>query len=197
MLRANSAKRESLVTWPRLPPFPRFRWQFPSRLRAISVTSQNRERGKSRANRKHIGISSPRYSEPTPSAPSCPVSRVSLFAPGSSPTTRRGHDRTAGSQHRQRVVQEGPAVSVLGTTISPYLFFWQASQEVDGMRRERFRPRLPLKILTRGGRGEWVKSRTPPWLGRARPVAALLAGCCADCGRQTAEAASPLPRAQA
>jgi NRAMP (natural resistance-associated macrophage protein)-like metal ion transporter len=42
-------------------------------------------------------------------------------------------------------------VAVLGTTISPYLFFWQASQEVEEMRRDRHRPRLPLKILTRGG----------------------------------------------
>ena len=42
-------------------------------------------------------------------------------------------------------------VAVFGTTISPYLFFWQASQEVEEMRRDRFRPRLPLKIFTRGG----------------------------------------------
>jgi NRAMP (natural resistance-associated macrophage protein)-like metal ion transporter len=48
-------------------------------------------------------------------------------------------------------------VAVLGTTISPYLFFWQASQEVEEMRRERFRPRLPLKILTRGGGRELTR----------------------------------------
>jgi NRAMP (natural resistance-associated macrophage protein)-like metal ion transporter len=42
-------------------------------------------------------------------------------------------------------------VAVFGTTISPYLFFWQASQEVEEMRRDRSRPRLPLNILTRGG----------------------------------------------
>jgi NRAMP (natural resistance-associated macrophage protein)-like metal ion transporter len=48
-------------------------------------------------------------------------------------------------------------VAVLGTTISPYLFFWQASQEVEEMRRDRFRPRLPLKILTRGGGGELTR----------------------------------------
>jgi len=48
-------------------------------------------------------------------------------------------------------------VAVLGTTISPYLFFWQASQEVEEMRRERSRPRLPLKILTRGGGGELTR----------------------------------------
>jgi NRAMP (natural resistance-associated macrophage protein)-like metal ion transporter len=48
-------------------------------------------------------------------------------------------------------------VAVLGTTISPYLFFWQASQEVEEMRRERSRPRLPLKILSRGGGGELTR----------------------------------------
>ena len=48
-------------------------------------------------------------------------------------------------------------VAVLGTTISPYLFFWQASQEVEEMRRERSRPRLPLKILTRGGGRELTR----------------------------------------
>jgi NRAMP (natural resistance-associated macrophage protein)-like metal ion transporter len=40
-------------------------------------------------------------------------------------------------------------VAVLGTTISPYLFFWQASQEVEEMRKGR--RRLPLKELNRGG----------------------------------------------
>jgi len=34
-------------------------------------------------------------------------------------------------------------VAVLGTTISPYLFFWQASQEVEEMKQNR--PRRPLK----------------------------------------------------
>jgi Natural resistance-associated macrophage protein-like len=34
-------------------------------------------------------------------------------------------------------------VAVLGTTISPYLFFWQASQEVEQMKQNR--PRRPLK----------------------------------------------------
>jgi NRAMP (natural resistance-associated macrophage protein)-like metal ion transporter len=45
-------------------------------------------------------------------------------------------------------------VAVLGTTISPYLFFWQASQEIEEMRRDRRRPRPPLNILTRGGGSE-------------------------------------------
>jgi Mn2+/Fe2+ NRAMP family transporter len=48
-------------------------------------------------------------------------------------------------------------VAVLGTTISPYLFFWQASQEVEEMRNNRTHPRLPLKILSRGGRGEFTR----------------------------------------
>ena len=40
-------------------------------------------------------------------------------------------------------------VAVLGTTISPYLFFWQASQEVEEMNQGR--SRRPLRDLTRGG----------------------------------------------
>ena len=40
-------------------------------------------------------------------------------------------------------------VAVLGTTISPYLFFWQAAQEVEEMHRGR--PQRPLRALTRGG----------------------------------------------
>src|ERR1035437_808618 len=46
-------------------------------------------------------------------------------------------------------------VAVLGTTISPYLFFWQASQEVEEMRQSKpRRPRRPLKELRRGGHPE-------------------------------------------
>jgi len=40
-------------------------------------------------------------------------------------------------------------VAVLGTTISPYLFFWQASQEVEEMHQGK--RRRPLRELTRGG----------------------------------------------
>jgi len=40
-------------------------------------------------------------------------------------------------------------VAVLGTTISPYLFFWQASQEVEEMHQGKIR--RPLRELTRGG----------------------------------------------
>ena len=43
-------------------------------------------------------------------------------------------------------------VAVLGTTISPYLFFWQASQEVEEMNQGRVD--RPLRELTRGGRHE-------------------------------------------
>jgi len=43
-------------------------------------------------------------------------------------------------------------VAVLGTTISPYLFFWQAAQEVEEMRRGR--PRRPLRDLKHGGQPE-------------------------------------------
>jgi NRAMP (natural resistance-associated macrophage protein)-like metal ion transporter len=43
-------------------------------------------------------------------------------------------------------------VAVLGTTISPYLFFWQASQEVEEMTSGR--PRRPLKSLKSGGSPE-------------------------------------------
>jgi NRAMP (natural resistance-associated macrophage protein)-like metal ion transporter len=43
-------------------------------------------------------------------------------------------------------------VAVLGTTISPYLFFWQASQEVEEMKQKR--SRRPLKELSRGGQPE-------------------------------------------
>jgi NRAMP (natural resistance-associated macrophage protein)-like metal ion transporter len=49
-------------------------------------------------------------------------------------------------------------VAVLGTTISPYLFFWQASQEVEEMKQNRpgrpLRERRPLKELPRGGKTE-------------------------------------------
>ena len=43
-------------------------------------------------------------------------------------------------------------VAVLGTTISPYLFFWQASQEIEEMNRGKHR--RPLIALRRGGRLE-------------------------------------------
>lgn len=48
-------------------------------------------------------------------------------------------------------------VAVLGTTISPYLFFWQASQEVEEMQRGRHS--LPLKELRHGGEQEIRRMR--------------------------------------
>jgi NRAMP (natural resistance-associated macrophage protein)-like metal ion transporter len=43
-------------------------------------------------------------------------------------------------------------VAMLGTTISPYLFFWQASQEVEEMHQGKVH--RPLRELTRGGSPE-------------------------------------------
>src|SRR5882762_8426956 len=43
-------------------------------------------------------------------------------------------------------------VAVLGTTISPYLFFWQASQEVEEMNQGK--TDRPLRELTKGGHPE-------------------------------------------
>jgi NRAMP (natural resistance-associated macrophage protein)-like metal ion transporter len=43
-------------------------------------------------------------------------------------------------------------VAILGTTISPYLFFWQAAQEAEDVRE--FDGREPLKAAPRGGRYE-------------------------------------------
>src|SRR6478752_2500509 len=43
-------------------------------------------------------------------------------------------------------------VAVLGTTISPYLFFWQASQEVEEMNQGRVS--RPLRDLAKGGQPE-------------------------------------------
>jgi NRAMP (natural resistance-associated macrophage protein)-like metal ion transporter len=43
-------------------------------------------------------------------------------------------------------------VAVLGTTISPYLFFWQASQEVEDMNQGKVD--RPLRELTKGGHQE-------------------------------------------
>ena len=46
-------------------------------------------------------------------------------------------------------------VALIGTTISPYLFFWQASQEVEEMALGRAKG--PLKNLRRGGNPELKK----------------------------------------
>jgi NRAMP (natural resistance-associated macrophage protein)-like metal ion transporter len=49
-------------------------------------------------------------------------------------------------------------VAVLGTTISPYLFFWQASQEVEEMNQGT--PDKPLRKLKHGGHPEIARIRT-------------------------------------
>jgi NRAMP (natural resistance-associated macrophage protein)-like metal ion transporter len=48
-------------------------------------------------------------------------------------------------------------VAVLGTTISPYLFFWQASQEVEEMHQGKLS--RPLRELARGGDPELDRIR--------------------------------------
>lgn len=54
-------------------------------------------------------------------------------------------------------------VAVLGTTISPYLFFWQASQEVEEMNKGKVR--RPLRELTRGGLDELDRIKVDTTVG--------------------------------
>jgi NRAMP (natural resistance-associated macrophage protein)-like metal ion transporter len=54
-------------------------------------------------------------------------------------------------------------VAVLGTTISPYLFFWQASQEVEEMSLSK--GHRPLRELSRGGWGELDRIRIDTVVG--------------------------------
>jgi NRAMP (natural resistance-associated macrophage protein)-like metal ion transporter len=54
-------------------------------------------------------------------------------------------------------------VAVLGTTISPYLFFWQASQEVEEMNQGKIS--RPLRDLARGGHGEIDRIRLDTIVG--------------------------------
>src|SRR5579859_4246134 len=54
-------------------------------------------------------------------------------------------------------------VAVLGTTISPYLFFWQASQEVEEMHNGRMR--RPLRELARGGDPELDRIKIDTTIG--------------------------------
>ena len=62
-------------------------------------------------------------------------------------------------------------VAVLGTTISPCLFFWQASQEVEEMKQNRLRrplkERRPLKNLSRGGESEIARIALDTSVGMA------------------------------
>jgi len=53
-------------------------------------------------------------------------------------------------------------VAVLGTTISPYLFFWQADQEVEEGRRRNLRP---LKLAPRQAEGELSRIRVDTGVG--------------------------------
>jgi Mn2+/Fe2+ NRAMP family transporter len=54
-------------------------------------------------------------------------------------------------------------VAVLGTTISPYLFFWQASQEVEEMHKGKIR--RPLRELSRGGATELDRIKVDTTVG--------------------------------
>jgi NRAMP (natural resistance-associated macrophage protein)-like metal ion transporter len=54
-------------------------------------------------------------------------------------------------------------VAVLGTTISPYLFFWQASQEVEDMNQGRID--RPLRELKKGGDPELERIKIDTSLG--------------------------------
>jgi NRAMP (natural resistance-associated macrophage protein)-like metal ion transporter len=54
-------------------------------------------------------------------------------------------------------------VAVLGTTISPYLFFWQASQEVEEMNQGKLS--RPLRELRRGGDPELDRIRIDTTVG--------------------------------
>jgi NRAMP (natural resistance-associated macrophage protein)-like metal ion transporter len=56
-------------------------------------------------------------------------------------------------------------VAVLGTTISPYLFFWQASQEVEDNHRIAFRE--PLVEAPEQGKRELARIRIDTYIGMA------------------------------
>ncbi|WP_395666704.1 NRAMP family divalent metal transporter [Methylocella sp.] len=53
-------------------------------------------------------------------------------------------------------------LAVLGTTISPYLFFWQAAQEVEEQER---RQTQPLYVTPKGGPGELARIEVDTWVG--------------------------------
>src|SRR5262249_20328860 len=56
-------------------------------------------------------------------------------------------------------------VAILGTTISPYLFFWQASQEVEDITDNA--EREPLKRNPRQGAGALKRIRFDTYIGMA------------------------------
>ena len=63
-------------------------------------------------------------------------------------------------------------VAVLGTTISPYLFFWQAAQEVEELRRRRVKP---LCVAPRDAGPELARIRTDTMVGMG--ISNLIALC--------------------
>ncbi|HEU4704129.1 MAG TPA: divalent metal cation transporter [Sphingomicrobium sp.] len=56
-------------------------------------------------------------------------------------------------------------VAIFGTTISPYLFFWQASQEAEDVRE--FDDREPLKCAPQDGRAELKRIEVDTFAGMA------------------------------
>ncbi|HEY8048424.1 MAG TPA: divalent metal cation transporter [Ramlibacter sp.] len=56
-------------------------------------------------------------------------------------------------------------VAVLGTTISPYLFFWQASQEVEELRADP--AARPLRFMRRGRAAQLHRMEVDTWVGMA------------------------------
>lgn len=56
-------------------------------------------------------------------------------------------------------------IAVLGTTISPYLFFWQASQEVEEVNSNR--EEQPLKLEPKQARGQLARIRVDTLTGMA------------------------------
>jgi NRAMP (natural resistance-associated macrophage protein)-like metal ion transporter len=63
-------------------------------------------------------------------------------------------------------------VAVLGTTISPYLFFWQSALEVEDRKR---RAEAPLYLAPQSARAEFARIRTDTVVGMA--VSNLVAIC--------------------
>jgi Mn2+/Fe2+ NRAMP family transporter len=54
-------------------------------------------------------------------------------------------------------------VAILGTTISPYLFFWQASQEVEEMEQQGISPRREKLRKLRRALKRLRSTRSPEW----------------------------------
>jgi NRAMP (natural resistance-associated macrophage protein)-like metal ion transporter len=54
-------------------------------------------------------------------------------------------------------------VAVFGTTISPYLFFWQASQEVEELRADA--KAQPLKVQPRQARADFTRIKVDTYIG--------------------------------